>query len=63
MTKTGLVNLHVYANNDQKDALEQAAEKENRSLSNFLLNLGLQRALELGVNVPGYGPKLVSSQD
>lgn len=56
MSPKSLTAVHVYLSNDQKAALEKAAAKENRSLSNYLLNLGVRRAMELGIDVPGFRP-------
>jgi uncharacterized protein (DUF1778 family) len=47
--KTNLTTIAVYANVTQKEMLEMAAARDNRSLSNFLLTLGMRRADELGV--------------
>ena len=52
--RSKLATVPVYAQTSQKKVLDAAAKKENRSTSNFLLNLGLQRAKELGFEVPGY---------
>jgi uncharacterized protein (DUF1778 family) len=40
--------VSVYATEEQAAALQAAADAENRSLSNFLLVEGLERAKELG---------------
>jgi hypothetical protein len=54
MARTNLKALSVYLNEQQSKGLERAAALENRSVSNFLLTLGIQRAEELGITV--YGP-------
>lgn len=54
---SNLKMLAVYATEDQIDRLKKAAELEHRSLSNYLLVLGLERADELGVEKHGVAPK------
>jgi hypothetical protein len=49
MARAKLKNVSVYATEDDVAVLTRAAELERRSLSNYLLTLGLQRAEELGV--------------
>lgn len=51
MARTNLKATSVYHNDAQGEALAKAAALENRSVSNFLLNLGLQKAEELGIPV------------
>lgn len=54
--RNNLSSVHVYVTAVHKVALEKAADLDSRSLSNYLLNLGLLRAVELGVMVPGFRP-------
>lgn len=44
-----LTTAVVYLNEQQKSVLQRAADRENRSLSNYLLTLGMSRAIELGL--------------
>lgn len=41
--------ISVYATEEQAELLSKAAGQDNRSVSNFLLTLGIERAKELGV--------------
>jgi len=51
MARTNLDATSVYHNAAQGEALKKAAALENRSVSNFLLNLGIQKAAEMGIPV------------
>lgn len=53
MGRTNLKTLSVYVTEEQYDLLSKAAAKDRRSLSNFLLSEGLERAEELGVATSG----------
>lgn len=46
MADTDLNALSTYADDAQQEVLKKAAAAENRSLSNFLLTAGLDRAKE-----------------
>lgn len=54
MARTNLKSVSVYLNEAQMKGLTKAAQLENRSVSNYLLNLGLERAVDLGVSIPGF---------
>lgn len=49
MARQRLKNVSVYATEEQADLLTRAAALEHRSLSNYLLRLGVERAEELGL--------------
>lgn len=49
MPRVGLKTVSVYVTETQAEILRLAAEKRNRSLSNYLLDLGLTDAKELGI--------------
>lgn len=53
MGKTNRIPVTVYMTATEKKKLEDAAQKDNRSLSNFLLKTGEQKAEELGVGSRG----------
>jgi uncharacterized protein (DUF1778 family) len=49
MTRNNLRMVPVYATEAQQAILKRAAAAEHRSLSNYLLRLGLERAEALGI--------------
>lgn len=52
MARSELKPITVYASTDaQITTLEKAAGLDNRSLSNFLLTAGLEKAREMGVSI------------
>lgn len=46
MVRKELNSISTYADKDQLRVLKKAAEMENRSLSNYMLTAGLERARE-----------------
>jgi len=50
MPRVGLKTVSVYVTEEQAEILRRAAEARNRSLSNYLLDLGLSDAKELGID-------------
>lgn len=50
MPREKLSYITVYASKSEITALQRAAERERRSLSNFVLMAGLQKAESVGVN-------------
>lgn len=62
MARTNLKPVSVYMTEEQWKTLTDAAALENRSLSNFLLTLGLQRAEEMGVTLRAKTKKAVSGR-
>lgn len=56
MARAGVKAVSVYITDQQRDVLERAAMRENRSVSNFLLTLGLDKAEAMGI------PKYSSSR-
>lgn len=57
MARTNLKTVSVYVTEEQADILARAAARETRSLSNYLLALGLEKAEELGVTIKGAAKK------
>jgi uncharacterized protein (DUF1778 family) len=51
MPRTELKGISVYVTEAHKKVLEDAAALENRSVSNFLLDLGMRRATEMGLSI------------
>lgn len=49
MARTKLNPISVYATDEQLKMLKRAADLEHRSLSNFLLSQGLEKAREMGI--------------
>jgi len=49
MARTDLNPISVYANDEQLSVLKKAAALEHRSLSNFLLTTGLEKARDMGI--------------
>ena len=58
MARTNLRAISVYVDEDQLRVLTRTAAKDNRSLSNFLLTLGLEKAEEYGVSSSSPSTKL-----
>ena len=51
MAKTNLKAVSVYMPDDVADKLTRASGLDRRSLSNFLLNAGIEKAEALGIKV------------
>jgi uncharacterized protein (DUF1778 family) len=49
--------IAVYATEDQKEIVDRTAQRVNRSTSNFLLSLALEKAEELGITIKGAAKK------